>query len=129
VEFAVLGTLIFGLLLETVVLFGVLHRATLATSAAARAVGRSATVASSASDADARARLAVSEAERNHGLAPGSMHPQIEGTRSRGGLLRVHVWTAVPVVRLPFVGAVVRSLSVTVESTNVVQLDPYKSGG
>jgi hypothetical protein len=57
------------------------------------------------------------------------MHPQIEGTRSRGGLLRVHVWTAVPVVRLPFVGAVVRSLSVTVESTNVVQLDPYKSGG
>ena len=44
VEFAILGTLVFGVLVQAVVLFGVLHRATLATSVAAREYGRAVVV-------------------------------------------------------------------------------------
>src|SRR6185312_5183134 len=99
IEFSVLGTLIFGVLIHAVVLFGVLHRATLATSAAAREYGRAVVIADSEDEAAAR-----------------------------GELLRVRVQTDVAVLRIPFVGEVWPSLSVPVEATHVVQLDRYRSG-
>lgn len=128
VEFAVLGTLVFGVLVHVVVTFGVLHRATLATSAAAREYGRAIVVADSADEASARGELVVEQATRNHGLAPGSLHARVEGRRARGELLRVTVSADVPVFRIPFVGEVWPSLSVPVEATHVVQLDRYRSG-
>ncbi len=74
------------------------------------------------------ARSVVEQAGRNHGLAPGALHASVEGARVRGALLRVRVRTDVPVLRVPFVGAIWPSLSVPVEATHVVQLDRYRSG-
>jgi hypothetical protein len=128
IEFAILGTLIFGVLIHAVVLFGVLHRATLATSAAAREYGRAIVVADSAAEASARGALVVEQAGRNHGLPPGALHASVDGERRRGELLRVRVRADVPVLRIPFVGAVWPSFAVPVEATHVVQLDRYRSG-
>jgi hypothetical protein len=128
IEFAVLGTLIFGVLVHAVVLFGVVHRATLATSAAAREYGRAVVIADSADEASARGTLVVEQAGRNHGLPPGALHASVDGLRLRGELLRVRVRTDVPVLRIPFIGAVWPSLAVPVEATHVVQLDRYRSG-
>jgi hypothetical protein len=128
IEFSVLGTLIFGVLIHAVVLFGVLHRATLATSAAAREYGRAVVIADSEEEAAALGALVVEQAGRNHGLPPGALRASVEGLRRRGELLRVRVRTDVPVLRIPFVGEVWPSLAVPVEATHVVQLDRYRSG-
>ena len=128
VEFAILGTLVFGVLVQAVVLFGVLHRATLATSAAAREYGRAVVVASSEADAATRGALVVEQATGNHGLPSGSLHATVEGQRGRGELLRVRVRTDVPVFRIPFLGDVLPSVAVPVEATHSVQLDRYRSG-
>lgn len=128
VEFALLGTLVFGVLVQAIVLFGVLHRATLATSAAAREYGRAVVVADSPEEASRRGALVVEQAARNHGLAPGSLHAAVEGTRARGELLRVHVRTDVAVFRIPFLGDVFGSVAIPVEATHVVQIDRYRSG-
>jgi hypothetical protein len=128
VEFAILGTLVFGVLVQAVVLFGVLHRATLATSAAAREYGRAVVVADSEADAVARGALVVEQAAANHGLAGGSLHATVEGERARGELMRVRVRTDVAVFRIPFLGDVLPSVSVPVEATHSVRLDRYRSG-
>jgi hypothetical protein len=127
IEMALLGTLIFGVLVQAIVLFGVLHRATLATSAAAREYGRAIVVADSEHDAMTRGDLVVEQAARNHGLPSGSLHTTVEGTRARGELLRVHVRTEVAIFRIPFLGDVFSSVSVPVEATHVVQIDRYRS--
>jgi hypothetical protein len=129
VEFSVIGVLGFGLLVQVIVLFGVLHRATLATSAAAREVGRTVVLADSDDAAMQRASVVVEEAARDHGLAPGSLQPHVEGRVARGAQLRVTVRTDVAVFRLPFVGDVVPSVSVPVVATHVVQVDRYRSFG
>ena len=128
VEFTLLGTLVFGVLVQAVVLFGVLHRATLATSAAAREYGRVVVLADSPDDAMRRGALVVVQAGRNHGLGPGALHASLEGRPARGELLRVHVRTEVAVFRFPFLGDVLPSVSVPVEATHVVQVDRYRSG-
>jgi hypothetical protein len=128
VEFALLGSLVFGVLVQAVVLFGVLHRATLATSAAAREYGRAIVVADSADEATTRGALVVEQATRNHGLPSGSLHATVEGRRARGELLRVHVRTEVAIFRIPFLGDVWPSVSVPVEATHAVQIDRYRSG-
>lgn len=127
IEMALLGTLIFGVLVQAMVLFGVLHRATLATSAAAREYGRAIVLADSERDALTRGDLVVEQAARNHGLPSRSLHATVEGTRARGELLRVHVRTDVAIFRIPFLGDVFPSVSVPVEATHVVQIDRYRS--
>jgi len=122
----VLGTLIFGVLVQAVVLFGTLHRATLATSAAAREYGRAIVLADSAADAQRRGMLVVAQAAHNHGLAPGALHATITGSRARGELLQVRVRTAVPVVQVPFLGAVLPAVAIPVEAAHVVQVDRYR---
>lgn len=129
IEFSVLGIFGFGLLLQVVVLFGLLHRATLATSAGAREVGRVVVLADSEAGADARAAAVVAQIERDHGLPAGSLHARVSGRVARGEVLRVTVETEVAVFRLPFVGSVIPSLRVPVEATHVVQLDRYRSFG
>ena len=128
VEFTLLGTLVFGVLVQAVVLFGVLHRATLATSAAAREYGRVVVLADSPDDAMRRGALVVEQAGRNHGLGPGALQASLEGRPARGELLRVRVRTEVAVFRIPFLGDVLPSVSVPVEATHVVQVDRYRSG-
>ncbi len=127
VEFALLGSLVFGVLVQAIVMFGTLHRATLATSAAAREYGRAVVVADSVDEASTRGALVVEQAARNHGLASGSLRASVEGTRARGELLTVHVRTDVPVLHIPFIGAVWSSVSIPVEATHVVMIDRYRS--
>lgn len=127
VEFAVLGVVLLGVLVEVVVMFGTLQRAALATSAASREVGRAVVLAESIDDASSRAAIVVHQAEGNHGLPSGSLQPSLDGQLARGARLRVSVATEVPVLRIPFVGSVWPSLSVPVEATHVVQVDRYRS--
>ncbi|MBV8950791.1 MAG: hypothetical protein JOZ99_07945 [Actinobacteria bacterium] len=129
VEFSVLGVLGFGLLVQVIVLFGVIHRATLATSAAARELGRIVVLADTESEAMRLASAAVTQAARNHGLPPGSLRPIVEGRVVRGGKVRVRVRTEVAVVQVPLLGSALRSLSVPVEATHVVRVDRYRSFG
>jgi hypothetical protein len=127
VEFSVLGVLGFGFLVQVVVFFGIVHRATLATSAAARELGRVVVLGDSDADAERLGRAAVEQAGRNHGLAPGALRPSLDGRVARGAQLRVTVSTDVEVIRLPFIGSVLPSLSLPVEATHVVQVDRYRS--
>ncbi len=127
VEFAVLGIVLLGVLVEVIVLFGTLQRSTLATSAAAREVGRAVVLAESIDDAAARSGVVVDQAATNHGLPADSLHATVDGELARGARLRVTVATEVPLVQIPFLGPVWPSLSVPVESTHVVQVDRYRS--
>jgi hypothetical protein len=125
---AILGTLVFGVLLHVLVLFGALHRATLATSAAAREFGRAVVVADGEGEAARRSAVAVAMVERDHGFPPGALQASVSGIRRRGAVLVVRVRTEVPVARVPFLGAVVPGLTVPVEATHAVRLDRYRSG-
>ena len=128
VEMAILGSLIFGVLIHVLVVFGSLHRATLATSAAAREYGRAIVVADSESEAAQHGDAAVELAGRNHGLAPGALHASFGGKRRRGEVLVVRVRTDVPIANIPFIGSVWSGLSVPVEATHAVRIDRYRSG-
>jgi hypothetical protein len=128
VEVAVLGSLVFGVLLHVLVVFGTLHRAALATSAAAREYGRAIVVADSEPEAARRGALVVAAAARNHGLTDDALHASVVGLRRRGAVLVVRVRTEVPVASFPFLGAVVPGLTVPVEATHAVRIDPYRSG-
>jgi len=128
VEVAVLGSLVFGVLLHVLVVFGSLHRATLATSAAAREFGRAIVVADSEAEAARRGALAVSATARNQGLPDDALHASAVGLRRRGAVLVVRVRTDVPVASIPFLGSVVPGLSVPVEATHAVRIDRYRSG-
>lgn len=128
VEMAILGSLIFGVLLHVLVVFGALHRATLATSSAAREYGRAIVVADTEAEATARGAAVVEQTGRNHGLGPGALHPSVEGVRQRGAVLVVRVRTVVPVASIPFIGSVLPGLTVPVEATHAVRLDRYRSG-
>lgn len=128
IELAILGSLIFGVLIHVILVFGALHRATLATSAAAREYGRAIVVSDSEAEAAQRGDAAVEFAGRNHGLAPGALHASLEGIRRRGAVLVVRVRTDVPVASIPFLGSVVPHLTVPVEATHAVRIDRYRSG-
>ncbi len=128
IELAILGSLIFGVLIHVILVFGALHRATLATSAAAREYGRAIVVSYSEADAAQRGDAAVELAGRNHGLAPGALHASLAGIRHRGAVLIVRVRTEVPVANIPFLGSVLPQLTVPVEATHAVRIDRYRSG-
>ena len=128
VEMAILGSLIFGVLIHVLVVFGSLHRATLATGAAAREYGRAIVVADSEAEAARRGDAVVELAARNHGMAPRSLHASAAGFRQRGAVLVVRVRTEVPIATIPFLGSVWSGLSGPVEATHAVRLDRYRSG-
>ncbi|MFM8973787.1 MAG: hypothetical protein ACKOOG_14405, partial [Actinomycetota bacterium] len=96
VETAVLGALLFGIVVQILVVVGQVQRAALATSSAARDVGR--VVQASATDPEAawRARAAVVAAASDHGLAEDALVTRVGGTRDRGAFMRVEVSTMGP---------------------------------
>lgn len=126
VEFALLGTLIFGVLTQLVVIVGMVHRATLATTAAAREAGRAVAVADGELDLARRLDAVLHSAARNHGLAPGSLVVAADGDRRRGALVRVRVRTEVPVLRVPFVGGLPGPV-LPVEAVYTLRVDRYRS--
>ena len=128
VEVAVLGSLVFGVLIHVLVVFGSLHRATLATSAAAREYGRAIVIADSEADAVRRGDATVALIAGNHGIPADTLHASAIGWRRRGAVLLVRVRTEVPVASIPFIGSVVPGLTVPVEATHAVRIDRYRSG-
>jgi hypothetical protein len=128
VEVAVLGSLVFGVLIHVLVVFGALHRATLATSAAAREYGRAIVIADTEPEAARRGAIVVAATAHNHGLADDALHASAVGLRRRGAVLVVRVRTEVPIASIPFIGSVVPGLTVPVEATHAVRIDRYRSG-
>ncbi len=126
VEMAVLGALVFGVLVHAVVLFGVVQRSMLASSAGAREVGRVVVLADSEGEATDRAEAVLAQVARNHGLDPTDFDVSVTGTLVRGERLRVVVSTTAPVAQVPFVGSVWPSLSVPIEAVYVGRVDKFR---
>ena len=91
VETAFLGSLIFGIIIQSIVLFGTLQRAALATSAASREVGRVVVLSLGDPEAAMRARYVVIAAARDHGLGDDDLAVSVTGARTRGGLSLIHI--------------------------------------
>ncbi len=129
---ALVETLLLGLLLLMPLIWGLsvlseLHRAALATTAAAREAGFDAARATSASDAQRRIDAAVARAFADHGLDPseGSVEWTSPGF-DRGGEVEIRVSYATPVLQAPFLGSV-SGPSISVAARHVARVDPYRS--
>jgi len=127
VETAFLGSLIFGMIIQSIVLFGALQRAALATSAASREVGRVVALSLGDPEAAMRARYVVVAAARDHGLGDDDLAVSVTGERTRGGFLRVEVRTNVRVFGIPLLERFIPSPSIPVVATHTVRLDKYAS--
>lgn len=127
VETAFLGSLIFGMIIQSIVLFGALQRAALATSAASREVGRVVVLSLGDPEAAMRARYVVITAARDHGLGDDDLAVSVTGARTRGGFLRVEVRTNVRVFGVPLLERFIPSPSIPVVATHTVRLDKYAS--
>jgi Flp pilus assembly pilin Flp len=126
VEMALLGTLVFGLLVQLLVMLATAQRAVFAATAAAREVGRAVVLADGEDAANARAATVLAQVERNHGMAAGALHPSIDGAVVRGGIVTIAVRTQVPLLRLPGVGAVFPGFALPVEATYRARVDQYR---
>ena len=127
VETAFLGSLIFGIIIQSIVLFGTLQRAALATSAASREVGRVVVLSLGDPEAAMRARYVVIAAARDHGLGDDDLAVSVTGARTRGGFLRVEVRTNVRVFGIPLLERFIPSPSIPVVAAHTVRLDKYAS--
>ena len=127
VETAFLGSLIFGIIIQSIVLFGTLQRAALATSTASREVGRVVVLSQGDPEAAMRARYVVIAAARDHGLGDDDLAVSVTGARSRGGFLRVEVRTNVRVFGIPLLERFIPSPTIPVVATHTVRLDKYAS--
>lgn len=129
---ALVETLLLGLLLLAPLLWGLsvlseLHRAALASTAAAREAGFDAARASSAVDARRRIDEAVSAAFVDHGLD--AADARVEWSISeveRGGDVEIRVSYPTPVFQAPFIGSVAGP-SVWVNASHVARADSYRS--
>lgn len=126
VEGALLAAFVFAALVQIVVLLGSVQRAALATTAAAREVGRAVLLAADDSDARVRADRVIAAAAADHGFRPDDLHAAVTGTVARGETLDVEVTIEVPILRVPFVGAVWPSLSVPVHARFSGNVDRYR---
>lgn len=127
VEMAILGSLVFGVLVHAIVLFGVIQRSMLAASAAAREVGRVVVLADTEPEATQRAEQVLTQVATNHGLAVSDLDVALSGELTRGQKLRVTVRTSAPVASLPFIGSVWPTLSVPIEAVYVGRVDKFRS--
>ena len=83
-----LGSLVFGVLIHVLVVFGTLHRATLATSAAAREYGRAIVVADSEAERSAAApRRRGADRPQPRSRPPTRCDASVVGLRRRGAVL------------------------------------------
>jgi len=127
VETALLGALLFGLVVQVLVVVGQVQRAALATASASREVGRVVEASSTEAEAAWRARAATVAAARDHGLGDDALAVRVSGVRGRGALVRVEVSTEVPIVDVPLLGPFLRRVRVPVTAAHTVRLDRYAS--
>jgi len=127
VETALLGAMLFGLVIQVLVVVGQVQRAALATASASREVGRVVVASSTEAEAAWRARAATVTAARDHGLGDDSLAVRVTGVRGRGALMRVEVSTEVPIADVPLLGPFLRRVAVPVIAAHTVRLDRYAS--
>jgi hypothetical protein len=128
---AMVETLLLGLLLLVPLIWvlGVLselHRASLATTTAAREAGFDAARAATRSDAETRVDRAVAAALADHGIEPGRARVEWTSDLRRGGTVELRVSYDVPVLQAPFLGSV-GGPTITVSASHVARVDPYRS--
>lgn len=129
---ALVETMLLGLVLLVPLIWALgvlseLHRAALATTAAAREAGFDAARAASPIEARERVDAAVGVALADHGLDPAGVDVRWStGRLQRGGQVQVRVEYEVPVLQAPFLGSV-GGPGITVAATHVARVDPYRS--
>ncbi|HEX2058560.1 MAG TPA: hypothetical protein VHI71_09335 [Actinomycetota bacterium] len=129
---AVVETLLLALILLVPLVWALsvladLHRAALATTAAAREAGFDAARATSPAEAERRVEAAIATALSNHGLDPARADVEWAAAGlERGAALQLRVSYDVPVVRAPFLGSV-SGPSIAVSAAHVARIDPYRS--
>jgi hypothetical protein len=129
---ALIETLLLGLLLLAPLIWGLsvlseLHRAALATTAAAREAGFDAARAATTPEAQRRIDAAVAGAFADHGLDPSEARVEWASRElDRGGDVEIRVSYATPVFQAPFLGSV-SGPSISVNALHVARVDPYRS--
>ena len=127
VETLLLGLILLVPLIWTLSVLSELHRAALATTAAAREAGFDAARAATPAEAGQRVEAAVAAAFANHGIDPARAEVVWTSARlERGGALELRVAYEVPVLWAPFLGSVSEP-SIPVTASHVVRVDPYRS--
>ncbi|HEX2295196.1 MAG TPA: hypothetical protein VHN37_07805 [Actinomycetota bacterium] len=127
VETLLLGLLLLVPLIWTLGILADLHRAALATTAAAREAGFDAARATTVSEAERAVDAAIAAALVDHGVDPS--RARVEWTRSRlarGAPVEVTVSYSVPVLQAPFLGDA-GGPGITVNASHVARVDPYRS--
>jgi hypothetical protein len=131
--FALIETVLLGLLflIPLVWALGVLselHRAALATTAAAREAGVDAARSPDVASADGAVRSAVTRAFADEGLQAGDARVNWSGGAGleRGGTVEIEVSYPVTVFQAPILGRVAGP-SVWVRAQHAVRVDPYRS--
>lgn len=127
-ETILLGLLLLAPLIWLLAVLGAVHRATLATSAAAREAGWE--VARSIDGQAARRAVsgAVGVALRDQALDPASARVETVWAPGlqRGTAVQIQVSYPVPVLSAPFLGAISKPV-LWVEAIHVARIDPFRS--
>ena len=124
---SVFGALLFGLVVQVLVVFGQVQRAALATASASRDVGRAVEASTTAPEAAWRARAAAVAAATDHGLDADALDVRVSPGRDRGALVRVEVSTTIPIVDVPLLRSFLAGASIPVSTSHAVRLDRYAS--
>lgn len=127
-ESILLGLVLLAPLIWLLTVLGTVHRAALATSAAAREAGWE--VASAVDVETARNSLdrAVSVALKDQELDPGSARIETEWAPGleRGTAVLIQVSYPVPVLSAPFLGSISKPV-LWIEAVHVARIDPFRS--
>ena len=126
IEFLVGAIMLLVPLAYAVGILADVQRATLATSAAARAAGRSFVLADSAPAGRRAAEEAMREVLVNYWLDPGRGELSVTGDLERASSVRVAVAYPVPVFKVPFVGVFDNGERFTVRSVHFTRVDRYR---
>lgn len=127
IETILLSLLFFIPLLWTLMTLSEIHRAALATSAAAREAGSDAARASSPSEAAFAVERAVAQAFIDQGLDPAKAVIRWSGSPlDRGRGVKVRVSLPVAVFRAPFIGRVAGP-AIWINASHLARVDPFGS--
>jgi hypothetical protein len=128
IDVLLLGLLFFGPLIWGLGVLADIHRAALATTAAAREAGFDAAAETDMSRADEAVSRAVRSAFADQSLDPDGASARWTASSGfvRGGSIEVEVRYPVTVLQAPFLGRVAGP-SIIVSARHVARIDPYRS--
>jgi hypothetical protein len=128
IETIFLGLLLLGPLIWGLTVLSELHRAALATTAAAREAGFDAARQTDGLGAKAAVEAAVSQALVDGGLDPSKAQVRFSSTPGleRGSEVQIEIVYPVSVVRAPFLGSW-SGAAIDVRASHVARVDPYAS--